>query len=356
MKDVLAHPFCPLCRLTIAAIFGKLREDIQDNDLLNGIDLEKEVDLHWDRNLGFAVNVAARECWITFVSRDEYSYLSDLEDVGLFDNDKRSNEDELRDEDSSNEDDQFLDDDDDDTDESDGRDRTKPDTKIPIRRARIQSGRSIDEYTIENWLYDCNHYDGDVCQPLRSNVPELFRSSFLSGVSYAFRLVDVYLFTIVSAHDLKGKKYFGCDYMGLSYVWGGVPTLRLLRENKDELMAKGALKAYWECVPPTIQDSIHLAKRLHIRYLWVDALCLVQDDEIDMSQGVSMMDAIYSGAKLTVVAAVGHDANTRLSGIRRGIRQISQQVEEVKLGVRMTVVESLDSLLRRSYYSTRGWT
>ena len=346
LKDVLAHPQCPLCRLTIAAIFGKSRENIQDNDLHDGIDLEKEVELYWDRNLGFAVNLAARECWITFVSRDEYNYLS---------------EDDTRDGDSSDEEDEFLYDDDDGEDddysyEYDGRDRTEPDTKIPIRRARIQSSRSIDEYTIENWLHDCKHYHGDTCQPLRNNVPELFRLSFLSGMSYAFRLVDVYSFTIVSAYDLKDKEYSRCEYMALSYVWGGVPALRLLRENKDELMAKGALKTYWECIPSTIQDAIYLAKRSHIPYLWVDALCLVQDDEIDMLQGVSMMDAIYGGAKLTVIAAAGRDANTRLFGIRRGTRQVSQQIEEVKPGIRMTVVESLDSLLDRSPYATRAWT
>ena len=82
----------------------------------------------------------------------------------------------------------------------------------------------------------------------------------------------------------------------------------------------------------------------------------MQDNEIDMLQGISLMDTIYNGAVLTIVAAAGPNANVGLPGVRYGTRRLVQPVEEVKEGVEMTIVNSLDDLLDISHYSKRAWT
>jgi len=68
------------------------------------------------------------------------------------------------------------------------------------------------------------------------------------------------------------------------------------------------------------------------RYLWVDALCLIQDDTEDLDRGVNAMDLIYERAWLTVVAACGHDANARLPGVQNGTRKASRNTVEIKPG------------------------
>ena len=50
-----------------------------------------------------------------------------------------------------------------------------------------------------------------------------------------------------------------------------------------------------------------LARMIGERYLWVDALCLVQDDEPEMQKATDRMDEIYQGAVFTIVAAIGKD-------------------------------------------------
>lgn len=51
-----------------------------------------------------------------------------------------------------------------------------------------------------------------------------------------------------------------------------------------------------------------------LRYVWVDCLCLVQDDGDDMADGIAKMDLVYRGARATIIAATGTDANAGLLG------------------------------------------
>lgn len=49
-------------------------------------------------------------------------------------------------------------------------------------------------------------------------------------------------------------------------------------------------------LPATFQDAVHIVRGLGLRYLWIDSLCIIQDDETDTSANVSSMASIYSNA------------------------------------------------------------
>jgi hypothetical protein len=108
-------------------------------------------------------------------------------------------------------------------------------------------------------------------------------------------------------------------------------------------------------LPETIKDTSVLVRRLGGRYLWVDALCLLQNDTEDLYRGVNAMDLIYELAWLTVVAGCGHDANSRLPGVQKGTRRASRNIVEVKPRVEMGFVTGLDGLLKKSVYNSRAW-
>lgn len=78
-------------------------------------------------------------------------------------------------------------------------------------------------------------------------------------------------------------------------------------------------------LPRTIADSIRLVDQLGLEYLWVDALCIIQDDAKDQSYQIGKMATIYSAAFLTIVAASGEDSNAGLPGFGSSPRLFEQQ-------------------------------
>jgi len=147
-----------------------------------------------------------------------------------------------------------------------------------------------------------------------------------------------------------------CQYVALSYVWGNVPNFRLTKANRRELLISGAIKTVWKMLPRTIKDAVELTRKLGLRYLWVDALCLLQNDREDLELGVAVMDQVYEQSWLTIIAACGHDANAGLPGVRDGSRRESNLTVEVKRGIWLGVHTGLDLLFKHSVHNSRAWT
>lgn len=95
------------------------------------------------------------------------------------------------------------------------------------------------------------------------------------------------------------------SYVALSYCWGGgqeeIMTTKANRPEKLREIALGSL-------PQTIQDAITVTRELRYKYIWVDAICIVQDDEEDCAREVSAMSLVYSGASLTISAAKANNS------------------------------------------------
>jgi hypothetical protein len=168
-----------------------------------------------------------------------------------------------------------------------------------------------------------------------------------------FRLVDVV--------GMRLRQFAPTDpmpkYVALSYVWGSAATIRLSVAGLPILVEAGALRRYSNRLPRTILDAITAVQKLQAQYLWVDALCLLQNDDEDVRLGVSAMDLIYESSYLTIVAADGHDADAGLPGVVSGSREtrrntMCQVTPTLNLGIHI----ELDALLRKSAYYTRGWT
>jgi hypothetical protein len=73
---------------------------------------------------------------------------------------------------------------------------------------------------------------------------------------------------------------------------------------------------------------MQLAQLMKKRYLWVDSLCLVQDDPEDIGLGTEVMDIIYELSDLTIIAAGDVDASARLAGLRESSRTLTQVVRD----------------------------
>ncbi|TVY55546.1 hypothetical protein LCER1_G002742 [Lachnellula cervina] len=56
-------------------------------------------------------------------------------------------------------------------------------------------------------------------------------------------------------------------------------------------------------LPPSFRDAVIVTRELGIRYLWIDSLCIVQDDLDDWRKESAQMDRIYGMSFLTIIAA-----------------------------------------------------
>lgn len=88
-------------------------------------------------------------------------------------------------------------------------------------------------------------------------------------------------------------------YICLSYCWGTkqpvVTTTATLGFHLQELPV--------DQLPKTIKDALYVTEKLGFEYLWIDALCIVQDSDDDKAAEVSKMHEIYQNSSLTICAA-----------------------------------------------------
>lgn len=210
---------------------------------------------------------------------------------------------------------------------------------------KVIGEEQINTELVQKWIYLCESHHGKQCAPL----PLRTGNAGDGNGNMRFRVIDVVSKCIVDAS-------LGCEYLALSYVWGQTIQVRLLKSNKGSLMAPGGLNSVYQHLPNTIKDAILLVSLIGKRYLWVDSLCLVQDDETDMIDGIGSMDLVYGAATATIIAASGTDAEYGLPGVRSGSRHAQQNIEEVAPRIRMMVLRDIDHYLKVSAYSTRGWT
>lgn len=109
-------------------------------------------------------------------------------------------------------------------------------------------------------------------------------------------------------------------------------------------------------MPQTIRDAIQVCLEIGETYLWVDSLCIVQDDPVYQKCQIDIMDFIYSEAVITIVAAAGDDADSGLPGVSTWARDTKRQtifLQDIEVN---NVLPRLKDTVDRSVWNTRGWT
>ncbi len=207
---------------------------------------------------------------------------------------------------------------------------------------RLINAQWVDANLLRNWKEHCKAHHQE-CHP-KPAVEGLYTGR-------PALLIDTWRMCLTDARP-------EASYVALSYVWGNVSTFRTTKQNLADLQVDQALSYLMQMskIPATISHAIQLVNLLKERYLWVDILCIVQDDDDVRHQQINAMASIYFNSLLTIIAAEGSDAQHGIAGLR-GIsqpRSCSQRKFDLD-GTGQLIEVPWPCLSNRRWFS-RGWT
>lgn len=108
---------------------------------------------------------------------------------------------------------------------------------------------------------------------------------------------------IASASNQRGR------YVALSHCWGGIQLIQTKRGDGSLVQYSGEGIPMSE-LPKTFHDAVIITRKLGMRYLWIDSLCIIQDDEQDWQRESGRMSTLYWNSTLTI-SATGAANSTR---------------------------------------------
>ena len=126
-------------------------------------------------------------------------------------------------------------------------------------------------------------------------------------------------------------------YAALSYCWGTSEVLKLTKKELINFQTRLPL----ESMPRTIYESLEVTRNLDIKHLWVDSLCIVQDDDEDWEHEAKKMGNVYQNATVTI-AVLG--TRTSKSGFLDRVTPMPLVRMPWSLGMENQVQEPADSL------------
>ncbi|KAK4499597.1 hypothetical protein PRZ48_010115 [Zasmidium cellare] len=151
----------------------------------------------------------------------------------------------------------------------------------------------------KKWLQDCRHADAhaacrEAYDKLQTSEGSPARLLYIGGTDGDIRMVE--------GPDAKSP------YCALSYCWGQQAFIKTTRATLEQHKTGIPLPSF----PAIMREAVHVGQVLGFQYLWIDALCIIQDDPVDWSREAANMHAIYSNAAVTISSLTSKDCNTGL--------------------------------------------
>ncbi|CZR55669.1 uncharacterized protein PAC_05557 [Phialocephala subalpina] len=136
-------------------------------------------------------------------------------------------------------------------------------------------------------------------------------------------------------------------YVTLSHCWGNAqPLITTIATLEDRLR-----EIPFYSLPDMFQDAVFITRKLGIKYLWIDSLCIIQDSEEDWAREASKMGNVYRYAYLTLFVLDATDCNQSILSRRTrasGKDVVVAELESPALG-------SKHAVFQRSALCHRAW-
>ncbi|KAI1761141.1 hypothetical protein GGR53DRAFT_522602 [Hypoxylon sp. FL1150] len=152
---------------------------------------------------------------------------------------------------------------------------------------------SGDQFALfKRWIEVCDEkHDG--CR--RKNINVSTMPTRLIEVSDRIRLID-------------SAAISPSPYVALSHCWGQVDDntkFCTFKHNIDQL--RRSIDP--DDIPPLFKDAVSIVRGLGFKYIWIDSLCIIQDDKQDWAHEAGRMEQVFSGAYVTIAASSAKSSN-----------------------------------------------
>lgn len=142
-------------------------------------------------------------------------------------------------------------------------------------------------------------------------------------------------------------------YVALSHRWLSDPEgLRRHSHLLGDTYLAMHKNIDFDGLPKTFQDAITVTRELKIQYIWIDSLCIIQDDVDDWNREASRMEDVFSSAYLTIAATSATDGFIRP---RRPRELVTVQDEREGRYYVCEFIDNLQGDIEEGPLNQRGW-
>lgn len=200
-----------------------------------------------------------------------------------------------------------------------------------------EAGSQIQFELLRAWLRTCDNTKTHSCHPaLEGTLPTRVLDVGTAGSPNVLRLH-------CSSRKERGR------YIALSHRWGPYGMFSTIKEN----LAAFLKSIEFDELPKTFQDAVFVTRQLGIRFLWIDSLCIVQDDREDWEKQSKLMEDVFQSAYCTIAATKGS-----FDGFLTPRRSRKVVAMKSNLGGSYYICETIDDFhsdVEEGELNKRGW-
>jgi hypothetical protein len=157
---------------------------------------------------------------------------------------------------------------------------------------------------LSKWLVDCEQHQrcatrSNAHRRIFPGMPSRLLQILGDGIEIEVRLMEY-----DSIKLANGK----IEYTTLSHCWGKGPTKQLSEHQYDRLASGIPSRA----LPPTFRDAVEVSAAVGFRFIWIGALCIMQDSERNWHREASQMSSVHANASMNIAASAAKDSDQGL--------------------------------------------
>ncbi|KAL1634757.1 hypothetical protein SLS56_002159 [Neofusicoccum ribis] len=211
---------------------------------------------------------------------------------------------------------------------------------LPVRKQMSDRGTRTIFQMIQGWVKSCDERtpgkNAAHCCSLNPTTPT--RLIDVSEAPQKLRLVNT-----------GGKAH--AAYAALSYCRGDTEPLQTTRQSLAQHMDDIAITK----LPWMFLDAVKTARWLNVKYLWIDTLCIIQDDEEDREHETARMQNVFQNSYVTIVPARARccrDGFLKADNLWNSLATLPVRCENGEKG-NMLLTPRRDKLARDDFHTTR---